>query len=268
MAPASAAPVRDPETLAMLEAERRRADRLEDRLRTLELRQDQTALLAGSRPLGAPGQPAVTPSPGISPSSAQLRERVARLEAGQESDASANPEMSVPAPAPAPARMDSASVRLLREMRAVRASMDSLRQSNTSLDVAAPEPEADPAVSWLEMEFPLGRARVFSDIVFDSGSSRLSSSASQSLIALAGALQRVPDARIRVVGHTDNVGLDSANLALSRGRAQSVADALLALGARSDQLIVEGRGESSPLASNRTAAGREQNRRVEFVRVR
>lgn len=269
MPPAGPAPVRDAETLAMLEAERRRADQLEERLRTLELRQDQSALLAGSRPMAIAGQPGVAGPTGISPSSSELRERVTRLEAGREADLSRTPEMSVPVPASgqAAARVDTSSARLLREMRAMRASMDSLREANSRADVMAPEPEADPAVSWLEMEFPLGRARVFSDVVFESGSSRLTSSASQSLIALASALQQVPDARVRVVGHTDNVGLASANLELSKGRAQSVANAMLTLGASSDQLIVEGRGESSPIASNRTAAGREQNRRVEFVRV-
>lgn len=269
MAPSSAEPVRDTETLAMLEAERRRADRLEERLRTLELRQDQSALLAGSRPMAISGQPGVAAPTGISPSSAELRERVTRLEAGREADLSmtSDPSAPVPASAPAPARVDTTSLRLLREMREVRASMDSLRESNARPEVVAPESDADPAVSWLEMEFPLGRARVFSDVVFESGSSRLTSSASQSLIALASALQRVPEARVRVVGHTDNVGLASANLELSKGRAQSVANAMLTLGARSEQLIVEGRGESSPVASNRTAAGREQNRRVEFVRV-
>ena len=208
--------------------------------------------------------PSVSSPMGVSPSSAELRERVARLEAERE----ATPAMSAPGPTPVPARVDTSSTRLLREIRAVRASMDSLRESASRSETTSPEAEVDPAVHWLEMEFPLGRARVFSDVVFESGSSRLTSSASQSLISLASALQRVPNARVRVVGHTDNVGPASANLALSRGRAQSVANAMLTLGASSEQLVVEGRGESSPIESNRTAAGREQNRRVEFVRVR
>lgn len=98
-----------------------------------------------------------------------------------------------------------------------------------------------------------------SDILFDFGSSSLSAEASATIAELA---EDIPEgAAVSVTGHTDDIGTDADNLALSQARAQAVTAGL----ARPD-LAVEavGRGESDPATSNDDPAGRQQNRRVEI----
>jgi outer membrane protein OmpA-like peptidoglycan-associated protein len=73
--------------------------------------------------------------------------------------------------------------------------------------------------------------------------------------------------KIRVEGHTDNVGFKPANLKLSRARAKAVADFLVAAGVDASRITSEGYGDSKPIAPNLTPKGRELNRRVEFVIV-
>ena len=70
---------------------------------------------------------------------------------------------------------------------------------------------------------------------------------------------------VKVVGHTDSVGSDAYNQGLSERRARSVADFLIAQGVPAGKLSTEGRGESQPVADNRTSAGRTENRRVSIV---
>lgn len=69
---------------------------------------------------------------------------------------------------------------------------------------------------------------------------------------------------VTVIGHTDSTGSDQYNQRLSQERANSVASFLINEGVMPERLIVRGRGESQPIASNATPAGREQNRRVEI----
>jgi outer membrane protein OmpA-like peptidoglycan-associated protein len=71
--------------------------------------------------------------------------------------------------------------------------------------------------------------------------------------------------KIEVEGHTDSVGGDAYNQRLSEQRADSVKDYLMSQGLRSDILTAKGFGKTMPVASNDTAAGRQQNRRVELV---
>ena len=74
-----------------------------------------------------------------------------------------------------------------------------------------------------------------------------------------------PEIRIRITGHTDNVGSDRANQKLSEGRANSVRDNLIKRGISADRIEAEGKGETQPITTNDTEEGRAQNRRVEFV---
>jgi OOP family OmpA-OmpF porin len=69
-------------------------------------------------------------------------------------------------------------------------------------------------------------------------------------------------------GHTDNVGSDAYNLDLSQRRAEAVRAFLVQNGIRGTRVTAQGQGESSPVASNTTEAGRQQNRRVEIVVLR
>jgi OOP family OmpA-OmpF porin len=78
-------------------------------------------------------------------------------------------------------------------------------------------------------------------------------------------LKENPDVRIAVQGHTDSQGTDAYNLKLSERRANAVYRYLVAGGIAPDRMVVEGFGESQPVADNSTESGRAQNRRVELV---
>ncbi|MFT4627435.1 MAG: OOP family OmpA-OmpF porin, partial [Myxococcota bacterium] len=69
---------------------------------------------------------------------------------------------------------------------------------------------------------------------------------------------------VEVAGHTDSQGSDSYNQGLSQDRAASVRRYLMDKSVSADRLLSRGYGETQPIATNKTAAGREQNRRVEF----
>lgn len=82
---------------------------------------------------------------------------------------------------------------------------------------------------------------------------------------IASVLQDYPKSIIHVVGFTDSTGSANYNLGLSQRRAQAVARYLNQQGVSKNRLMTEGRGESQPVATNKTAAGRRKNRRVEIV---
>ncbi|GGM10175.1 membrane protein [Pseudooceanicola nanhaiensis] len=105
-----------------------------------------------------------------------------------------------------------------------------------------------------------------SDLDFATGSAKLTEGSYASLAALAAYLAGHPDRRVALVGHTDTEGSLDGNIALSRLRAQSVAERLVEkYGTAQGQLDAEGMGYLSPVASNLTPEGREANRRVEAV---
>lgn len=102
-------------------------------------------------------------------------------------------------------------------------------------------------------------------ITFDTGSAVVRSSLSHDLAALARNLNAFPNTTINVVGHTDNVGPASFNQQLSAERAASVFNILVSDGVAPGRMRAFGRGERDPKASNLTARGRAQNRRVEII---
>lgn len=99
-------------------------------------------------------------------------------------------------------------------------------------------------------------------ICFDSGSATLRPESDELLGQIAAFLASRPGSRITIEGHTDSVGADDANLALSRSRAEAVAAALVRRGVAPTALEARGLGESRPVATNDTAVGRAANRRV------
>jgi len=102
-------------------------------------------------------------------------------------------------------------------------------------------------------------------LLFRTGSSTLEPGAAHSLAEVADVLQQHPMMKVRIEGFTDNRGSDQLNQELSERRAQAVANALKSEGVDPSRLDVVGLGESLPLASNQTTAGRQQNRRVALV---
>jgi outer membrane protein OmpA-like peptidoglycan-associated protein len=104
-----------------------------------------------------------------------------------------------------------------------------------------------------------------SDVLFDTGSATLKPGAREKLARVAGILASHPDLKIEIEGHTDSVGGDDYNQRLSERRADSVRAYLVQQRIPSTAVDAEGFGESRPVASNTTSAGRQQNRRVELV---
>ena len=85
------------------------------------------------------------------------------------------------------------------------------------------------------------------------------------MAALARSLERYPASTVQIIGHTDSDGDAAFNQQLSERRANAVADVLLNQGVPFNRIQTFGRGESQPIATNATAAGKQQNRRVEIV---
>lgn len=110
-----------------------------------------------------------------------------------------------------------------------------------------------------------GIVATLGDVLFDIGEAGLKSSSAPNMDKIARFMTSYPDRVAIVEGHTDNMGDDDFNLDLSRERAFSVRRALIARGIDGSRITTRNLGESSPIADNNTAAGRQQNRRVEVI---
>jgi len=104
-----------------------------------------------------------------------------------------------------------------------------------------------------------------SGILFPVNSAQLQAGAKTEISQLAQTLKKYPDTNILVEGHTDNTGTRQINQPLSERRAQSVADYAASLGVDRSRITTRGYADDQPIADNATAAGRQQNRRVEIA---
>ena len=104
-----------------------------------------------------------------------------------------------------------------------------------------------------------------SDVLFDTGKYTLLPGAREKLSKVAGILIAYPGLNIAVGGYTDNVGTDQLNQGLSEHRAASVRDYLVQQGVPMNSITAIGYGNTMPVASNESSAGRQENRRVELV---
>jgi len=104
-----------------------------------------------------------------------------------------------------------------------------------------------------------------SDVLFDTGKADLKPGAREKLSRLSGVLLSHPGLHVEVEGHADSVGATDFNQTLSESRASSVRDYLVRGGIAPNTVGTAGFGESQPVASNDTAAGKQQNRRVELI---
>jgi outer membrane protein OmpA-like peptidoglycan-associated protein len=109
------------------------------------------------------------------------------------------------------------------------------------------------------------RVRIHETIQFQTGRATLLPTSAAVLDDVRKVLLDAPGMRLRIEGHTDNEGTDDVNYTLSRERAESVKVYLTSAGIAPERLEVVGYGETRPVDTNRTAAGRSRNRRVEFV---
>ena len=115
------------------------------------------------------------------------------------------------------------------------------------------------------IDTPRGLQVNLGDVLFDTGKSDLRPSARESLAKLSGIILNYPTLNLGIEGYTDSTGSAAFNQALSEKRAESVRDYLVQQGLNANSITAKGFGESSPVADNSTAAGRQKNRRVEII---
>ncbi|HET9040839.1 MAG TPA: OmpA family protein [Gemmatimonadales bacterium] len=114
---------------------------------------------------------------------------------------------------------------------------------------------------------PTRKTLILEGVNFETGKADLTPESQVILDAVASSLVANEEIKVRVGGHTDNTGSAALNKRLSAARAESVRQYLISKGVATDRLTAAGYGPSKPVASNKTAAGRAQNRRVELTRV-
>jgi outer membrane protein OmpA-like peptidoglycan-associated protein len=110
-----------------------------------------------------------------------------------------------------------------------------------------------------------GLVLTLGDVLFTTGRADLKPGATGNLSKLVAFLDKYPDRNVAIQGYTDSVGSEDYNQRLSERRADSVKSYLVERGISSIRLAASGKGRSDPVADNDSAAGRQQNRRVEVI---
>ncbi|OMQ20283.1 MULTISPECIES: OmpA family lipoprotein [Serratia] len=103
------------------------------------------------------------------------------------------------------------------------------------------------------------------NVTFDTNSSTLKPAGANTLVGVAMVLKEYEKTAVNVVGHTDSTGSRALNMTLSQQRADGVASALITQGVAANRIRSSGVGPDQPIASNSTAEGKAQNRRVEIT---
>jgi len=110
-----------------------------------------------------------------------------------------------------------------------------------------------------------GMVVTLGDVLFNTDKAKLSAGGIANVGKLADFMSKYPQRRVIIEGNTDSRGSERHNQALSERRADAVKNALIDMGIGSDRITARGLGESSPVATNDSAAGRQLNRRVEII---
>src|SRR5580704_8913447 len=172
----------------------------------------------------------------------------AELQAQQESLARATAEAKSQQDAQAAAQAQQAAAQSEMEKQQLRAAL--LQQFNRILPTT---------------DTPRGLKVNIADVLYDTGKHDLRSPAREALAKLSGIVIAHPGLKLQVEGYTDSVGGDTFNQTLSENRANSVRAYLINQGIEPTAVTALGYGKSNPVAGNDTAAGRQQNRRVEII---
>ena len=154
----------------------------------------------------------------------------------------------VPAPAPPP------------PMPPTPVAQETPQQQPAPAPAVAPAPAPKPAPTRRELLTLRGAAFAFDK-------STLTALAKDTLSQVATTLRNFPDAKIEIQGHTDSMGSETYNQALSERRANAVRDYFISVGIAATRITTIGYGEKQPIATNETAAGRAENRRVVIIEV-
>ncbi len=167
------------------------------------------------------------------------------------------------------ARMDAATQRTQAEMARDVASANAVAAQSAQAQAVAARADADSLAAQLaELKArPTERGMVLTlgDVLFDTGGASLSAGASGPIDHLATFLKKNLGRTASIEGYTDSTGGQGMNQALSERRAEAVKNALVDRGVAANRISARGLGEAQPVATNATASGRQQNRRVEIV---
>ncbi len=118
------------------------------------------------------------------------------------------------------------------------------------------------------LQVEVGKAIVLEGVVFKSGSAEISPESEAILVKAFNTLNENSEIAVEIQGHTDNRGGRALNTRLSLARAEAVKAYLVRKGIAANRITTKGFGPDKPVASNDTAEGRQQNRRIEFFRVK
>jgi len=163
--------------------------------------------------------------------------------------------------------------RALLEAREREAARDASRNAEAAQAASREAQQANQQVETLQKQLAdlnakqtdRGMVLTLGDVLFDTGKATLKPGAQSTLDRLAAFLKQSPDNSVVIEGHTDSVGSDDYNQELSQRRADAVRTALLSRNVEPNRINAVGKGKSEPVAGNDTAAGRQQNRRVEII---
>lgn len=131
-------------------------------------------------------------------------------------------------------------------------------QQAKEIDQSIPGAKVERVGEGIEVTFESG-------LLFDFDSDRIRPDAAKNFQELANSLKKYGNSNLLIVGHTDSQGDDAYNMNLSLRRANSASAYLQSLGVPGSRISTAGRGESEPVATNDTDAGRQLNRRVEVA---
>jgi outer membrane protein OmpA-like peptidoglycan-associated protein len=118
-----------------------------------------------------------------------------------------------------------------------------------------------------EVPQPPKKVFVLEGVNFESGKATITQDSYISLMKVVDIMETFTEATFEIVGHTDNVGKKEKNLQLSADRAASVKNFLVEKGINESRIVTSGKGDTEPVATNKTPEGRAQNRRIEFIRT-
>ncbi|MGA3044082.1 MAG: OmpA family protein [Bryobacteraceae bacterium] len=174
------------------------------------------------------------------------------------------------------AAADAARAAALQQQQQAEADAERARQAATQADAQRQQAEADRAQLRERLRLQLnailetretarGLIVNINDVLFDFNKYTLKPGAREKMAKVSGILLAYPGLKLQLEGHTDSVGSDDYNLKLSQERADAVRDFLAEQGVVVANITSVGLGKSDPVASNDSASGRQQNRRVELV---
>ncbi len=174
------------------------------------------------------------------------------------------------------AAADAARAAALQQQQQAQADAERARQAAAQADAQRQQAEAEKAQMREKLmqqlntvletrETARGLIVNINDVLFDFNKYTLKPGAREKMAKVSGILLAYPGLKLQLEGHTDSVGSDDYNLTLSQKRADAVRDFLTEEGVPLENISAVGLGKADPVASNDTAAGRQQNRRVELV---